>query len=252
MPQLTTIVAALDSLLETQRFNDTALNGLQIEAGCSEVRRVAFAVDSGLSVIQIAIAREANLLIVHHGLFWGSAQPLVGALGKKIELLHRSRLALYASHLPLDAHLEVGNAAGLARFFELENIKAEFEYSGTAIGVVGNCREARKLDYFIEKAQALGPTPILSLPHGKSKINKVALVTGSGAFGIDRAARLGCDLFISGEPKQQVFHETKELNLNALFCGHYATETFGVRALSQKLARDFEVQVDFIDEPTGI
>ena len=252
MPQLASITASLDSLLGTQRFSDVALNGLQVEAGCSEIRRVACAVDSGLTVIEAAIKREANLLIVHHGLFWGPAQPLSGVLGKKIELLTRARLALYASHLPLDAHIEFGNAAGLARFFELENLSAEFEYNGTPIGVVATCREARKLDYFIERAQTLAPTPILSLPHGKSKINKVGIVTGSGAFGIDRAARSGCDLFISGEPKQQVYHETKELNLNALFCGHYATETFGVRALSHKLARDFDVQIEFIDEPTGI
>lgn len=252
MPQLVSITASLDSLLQTARFKDIALNGLQVESGCNEVRRIACAVDSGLAVIEAAIKREANLLIVHHGLFWGPALPLTGILGKKIELLTRARLALYASHLPLDAHLEVGNAAGLARFFELENLAPEFEYNGTPIGVIANCRESRKLDYFVERAQALGPTPILSLAHGKSKISKVAIVTGSGAFGIDRAARCGCDLFISGEPKQQVFHETKELNLNALFCGHYATETFGVRALSQKLARDFDVQVEFIDEPTGI
>ena len=252
MPQLASIVASLDSLLETSRFNDVALNGLQVEAGCSEVRRIAFAVDSGVSVIESAIKREANLLVVHHGLFWSQAQALCGVLGRKIELLTRARMALYASHLPLDAHLELGNAAGLAHFFELENLSSDFEYGGTPIGVIANCREVRKLDYFVERAQALAPSPILSLAHGKAKISKVGIVTGSGAFGIDRAARSGCDLFISGEPKQQVYHETKELNLNALFCGHYATETFGVRALSHKLARDFDVQVDFIDEPTGI
>lgn len=252
MHKLDSILNSLNALLSPERFKDVALNGLQVESAATVVQKVAVAVDSGLSVIERAVAERANLLIVHHGLFWGSAQAIVGPLAKKIELLQRGNCSLYASHLPLDAHADVGNGAELGRFLGLEKLEGFCEYSGSLIGARGTC-EPRTLDSFVAQLKnLLGAKDPLILPFGKPSIRSVGIVTGSGAFGVKAAAEAGLDLYVSGEPKHEVYHLAKELQINAIFAGHYATETFGVRALARRLEKDFDVATVFIDETSGI
>ncbi len=253
MAQLNSIVTYLDSLLKPGEFQDYGFNGLQLESPRSDIRKVAFAVDAGMSVIEEAVAQDAHLLIVHHGIMWGKPEPICGPYGKKVELLLRSRCSLYASHLPLDAHSEVGNAFELGRFFELQNLESFFEHRGKTIGAKGRFSKARELAELIEKAKSMhGSSLPLALPFGKNFIENVGIVTGSGSEALEACARAGFDLLISGEPKHEAYHRAKELGINALFTGHYASETFGVNALSRRLKRDFDVEIIFIDEPSGI
>jgi len=161
--------------------------------------------------------------------------------------------SLYASHLPLDAHREVGNNAELARAVGLTDLEPYMPYKGALLGVRGRCTPPRSRDSFIEIAERfVGAKPCLTLPFGPERISTVGVVTGSGTLALEESARLGLDLFITGEPKQASYHEAKELGLNVIFAGHYATETFGVRALGERLKNTFSVEPLFIDEPTGI
>ncbi|NDC37219.1 MAG: Nif3-like dinuclear metal center hexameric protein [Proteobacteria bacterium] len=252
MAELSTIITHLDTLLATREFSDAAFNGLQVQ-GTPSVSTVAVAVDSGASVIERSIAAKAHLLIVHHGLLWGEEHPITGSHGAKIARLLTAGCSLYAAHLPLDAHPEVGNNALLAKFFDLTLGSMFAEVGGKSIGVLAHAAAPRTIDFFQERAKSLpGFGPCLALPFGRPEIRSVGIVSGSGSSRIEEAAARGVDLFISGEPKHAVYHQCKELGMNALFAGHYATETLGVRALGDLLRTIFGVQVIFIDEPTGI
>lgn len=252
MAQLTTVIRYLDSLLQPHTYQDSAVNGLQVESSGSDVRKVALAVDSGETVVQRAVEASADLLVVHHGLFWGQVLPIAGPLGSKIRTLMARRCSLYASHLPLDAHLEVGNNAELARFMGLSKIEPAFEHRGQMVGVIAQCAPT-PLQKFVDRSLEMpGARPALVLPFGKQKIERVGIVTGSGSFALEEAAKRELDLFYTGEPKQDNFHTAKDLHLSVIYGGHYATETFGVLALGARLQKDLDLETVFIDEPTGI
>jgi len=253
MASLTGMTEFLDQWLNTAAFNDSSRNGLQVDSGAPEVSRVAVAVDSGLSVIEAAIEQQAQLLIVHHGLLWGAEHPVTGNFGKKVRALINGGCSLYASHLPLDAHPEVGNNVELARLVGLNYLEPYMPYKGGLLGIRGSTLSPRSLDWFAnELASIPGASPCLTLPFGPAAISTVGVVTGSGLLALEESARLGLDLFITGEPKQSAYHDAKELGINVLFAGHYATETFGVRAVGERLKEVFGIETLFIDEPTGI
>lgn len=253
--KLHTICNFLNTLLDVGAYQDIALNGLQIESGQPEVKRVALAVDSGLSVIERAIAEHSDILITHHGLYWGQPQPITGVFSKKIALCLQNGLSLYSSHLPLDGHISLGNAAQLgATILNLNNITPAFEYKGNTLGVIGELTVSSNLT----EIQALLSrcegtlTPSHVLAFGKGAIRKIGIATGSASFFIEEASRLQLDLFITGESKQEAYHVAKELACNVIFMGHYASETFGVRALGDVLRSEFGVETVWISEPTGI
>lgn len=249
---LRSLVEFLDRLLDTANFEDASLNGLQIDSGKSEVRTAAFAVDSGESVLNAALEQGADVLIVHHGMLWGGQDRLTGAFGRKVAACVQGGLSLYASHLPLDAHLEVGNAAELARFLGLDHIRPEFAYQGKPIGVTASCAP-RSIEEFIELGSRIPGFRSHELyAHGPARIQTVGVATGSGSFAMPRCAELGLDLLISGESKHEVFHLAQELGINSLFLGHYATETFGVLALKGRIEQEFGIRGVFIDIPSGI
>jgi len=243
----------MDNLLKNDEYPDASVNGLQVECSNHDISRVAVAVDSGLSIIEQAVKNKADLLIVHHGLFWGESEGLRGALSKKIELLYKHNCSLYASHLPLDGNQEVGNGFELGRYLGLRDLKSFFEYNGQPIGARGIVKEPNSLDYFSEKMSLVdGAITPLILPFGQEKIKEVGIITGSGSSGLPAAAAAGLDLLISGEPKHSAYHEAKELGMNVAFYGHYATETFGVKALAKKIESTFSLPTLFIHEGTGI
>ena len=252
MTQLASIIEYLDDLLDTKSYYDSSLNGLQVENPKQEINTVALAVDAGESVIRKAVTtHSAALLIVHHGLLWDEPQAITGALARKLCLLFEHGCSLYASHLPLDGNTEVGNAFELGRFVGITEIEPFLQLNGSFVGAKGN--STLTLREFSERLKGITAaiTPLV-LSHGNDSIRRVGIVTGSGAFAIRQCAKEGLDLLISGEPKQEVFHLSKELGVNAIFAGHYATETFGVRAIGKKLEERFGLQTVFIDEPTGI
>lgn len=253
MARISALTAHLDALLNSGAFTDSSRNGVQVDGGDRETDRVALAVDGGLSIIERAIAAHAHLIVVHHGILWGVEQAIVGPFGRKVGALLAAQTTLYASHLPLDAHPDVGNNAELARAVELTDLTPYMPYKGALLGVRGRCSPPRPREWFHERAATfVGATTCRLLPFGPPTINSVGIVTGSGTLALEETARLGLDLLITGEPKQSAYHDAQELGLNVLFAGHYATETFGVRALGERLKRDFGVEPLFIDEPTGI
>lgn len=247
-PTLADLRDHLDTLLGTPGFEDYpgAFNGLQVENG-GRVRRIAAAVDAHLGTLEAAAAAGADLLLVHHGLFWSPLAPLTGAAYRKAKLCFDHGLAVYASHLPLDAHPELGNTVGLARALGLEGGEPWFEIRGRAVGrryTVDLPREdlAARLERVTGRATVL--------PGGPERVRSLGLVTG-GAGG-DVADARGVDTFVTGEGPHWTYGLALELGINVLYGGHYATETFGVKALAAHLSAKFGLPWVFLDDPSGL
>ncbi len=249
--KLAELVAYLDSYLRVRDVPDDAeaMNGLQVEND-GEVGRVAVAVDACEAVIREAARQHADLLLVHHGLFWGPRTPLTGRGWRKVSALVRSGIAVYGAHLPLDVHPQVGNNAELARLLGVRVSGTWGEYLGTPIGVWGELsveREAiaRRLE------AALGVTVRL-IPGGSARTGRIGIVTGAGGSMIGQAHAAGIDTLVTGEAKHHAFFDAEELGVNVLLGGHYATETVGVKALGAHLAARFGLDWTFLDHPTGL
>jgi len=241
----------LDELLEIADFPDyrTALNGLQVEGG-AEVESLAVAVDASEETIGAAVEAGADVLIVHHGLFWGGLEPLTGRRFRKVAALVRADLALFSVHLPLDAHPEVGNCAVLARRLGVEVDGRFGSYEGEDIGVRGELKADRgELRDRLEEVLG-GPVQLLS--GGPEAVRRVAVVTGAGGSFLEEAAGAGLDALITGEASHHAYVDARELGLNVYLGGHYATETWGVRALAAHLEERFDLPWTFIDAPSGL
>lgn len=249
--RLESLVSYLDEYLRIRDVADEpeALNGLQMES-VGDVEQLAVAVDACLASIAQAAERGADLLIVHHGLFWGGLEPLVGRHYRRVAALMRHGIALYAAHAPLDRHPEIGNNIVLARQLGME-VRGWFgEYRGAPIGVWGELDLPREV-LGVRLGELLGPLPRL-LPGGPERVRRVGVISGGGGPMIRQAFETGLDTFITGEGPHWTFFEAEELGLNAFFAGHYATETVGVKALAAHLAERFQVPWSFIDHPTGL
>lgn len=245
------IVDWLDEYLRVRDVPDDALalNGLEVEND-GRVSRVAVAVDACQAVFDRASDLNADLLIVHHGLFWGGLEPLTGRHGQRVATLMRHNIALYSAHLPLDVHPEVGNNAVLARALEIPIGGSWGRYQGASVGLWGDAELSREL--LGERLGAtLGVVPKL-LPFGPARSRRIGIVTGSGGSMIGEARRAGIDTLVTGEGKHHSFFDAEELGVNVFYAGHYATETVGVRALGERLAQQFDLPWSFIDHPTGM
>jgi dinuclear metal center YbgI/SA1388 family protein len=249
--KLRDLVRYLDEYLDAASVCDYrgAYNGLQVE-GKEEVRRIAVAVDAAIATIDQAIAGGADLMIVHHGLFWGSNAPVTGAYYKRIAALIKRDVALYSSHLPLDVHPEVGNNHVLARQLGLSVGGVFGEHEGTIVGVWADAEMDREeLTRRVE--DALGVDPQL-LATGPERTSRIGIITGGAGSMIKDAHRAGCDTFLTGEGAHHTYFEAEERGVNVLYAGHYATETVGVKALAAHLEKQFGLETFFIDHPTGL
>jgi dinuclear metal center YbgI/SA1388 family protein len=249
MPALADIVRFLDSELRITEIPDYsgAVNGLQLQND-GTVTRVASAVDASLPVIRKAIATGADLLIVHHGMFWQGVQPLTGAFYKKIHEAMKANLAIYSVHLPLDVHPQWGNNALLAEAIGMTPTGTFLPYKGQPVGLTGEIDVTRK-----ELQQRLETTvggPVLLCPAGPERIRRIGLCTGGA--GSEIAAAAGLDAFVTGEGPHWSYPLAEEMGMNLYLAGHYATETFGVRQLGDALASCYGVEVEFLDHPTGL
>lgn len=249
--QLRELVAYLDDYLRVRDVPDArdALNGLQV-ANAGEVTQIAAAVDLCEATVELAAARGADLLLVHHGLFWGGVRPVVGPAYRRLAGLLRHNIALYGAHLPLDRHPVIGNNALLARALGLA-VRGEFgqEY-GVSLGVWGELDlERGALQQRL--ADLLGVVPRL-MPFGPGEVRRVGIVTGAGGSMIAQAAAAGLDTYITGEGPHHTFFDAEELGLNVFYAGHYATETVGVKALAEHLSSTFRLPWTFLDHPTGL
>ncbi len=248
---LSAIVRFCDGLLDTARVQDfeRAANGLQV-ANDGHVRHVAATVDASLATIRLAVAAEADLLLVHHGLFWGSAHPWTGRRYDTLRCLLDNNLAVYSSHLPLDAHPRLGNNALLAKALRLKNLRPFFFDHGQCIGFQAETRVRRK-ELAARLARVVGAQPLV-IPGGPEVCRRVGVVTGGAGDEIHRAAEEGVDTFISGEGPHWTYALAEDLGLNVLYGGHYATEVFGVKALAAHISRHFHIPWTFVDHPTGL
>ena len=248
---LQAIVAYCDKILRTREVGDYdgALNGLQV-ANSGAVTKIAVAVDASISTVKLAVAAEADLLIVHHGLFWSPRQPWTGKNHDLLRLLVENNVAVYSSHLPLDAHPKLGNNAQLCAALGLKNLKPFFLTHGQTIGFKSQTKILRK-DLAKRLERATGATP-KNVPGGKEICERIGVVTGGAGGELKLVADEGVDTFITGEGPHWTFALAEELGLNVLYGGHYATETFGVKALAAHLSQKFRVPWEFLDHPTGL
>jgi dinuclear metal center YbgI/SA1388 family protein len=251
MANLQEIVAFLDAELKISEIPDYsgAVNGLQLENG-GTVTKVAAAVDASLPVVEAAVAVGADLLVVHHGMFWQGTQPLTRAFYRKIKAAMDGGLAIYSAHLPLDVHPELGNNALLARKLGLD-IRGEFlGWKGIHLGVL--CQVGGSRDWLRARLEGVVNGPVHLCPGGPEEVRVAGICTGGAGAQIAEAAAAGVDTFITGEGPHWSYPLAEELGVNLLYAGHYATETFGVRALADLLQRKFGVEREFIDRPTGL
>ena len=248
---LAAVVRHCDRLLRTRETGDYdgAANGLQVE-NSGVVTRIAAAVDASLATVGLAVAAKADLLIVHHGLFWNVRQPWTGRNHELLRLLMENNLAVYSSHLPLDAHPKLGNNARLCAALGLKRLQPFFASHGQTIGFKSRTRMARS-ELAKRLAQATGAAPKI-IPGGNPVCEHIGVVTGGAGGELKLAAAEGVDTFISGEGQHWTYALAEELGLNVLYGGHYATETFGVKALAAELAKKYRVPWEFLDHPTGL
>lgn len=251
MPKLTEIVRHLDRLLNHARITDYpgAQNGLQIE-NSGTVSRVCAAVDACEAVLERAAATPHTLLLVHHGMLWAGAQPFTGALRRKLRGAFAADLALYSSHLPLDLHPALGNNALLAKLLRLTKTSPAFIAKGQPIGITGRITTTRTA--LARKLEAALDTRIHIAPGGPEKIRRIGICSGGSGAEVAQAAALGCDTFLCGEGPHHTYTLAEELRINLIYAGHYATETPGVRALAEHVAKKFRLPAEFIHHPTGL
>lgn len=252
MPTLKKVVAFLDNYLKIDEIEDSSWNGLQFE-GNPRINKIAFAVDASVESFEKAAKATADMLIVHHGHFWSNHNPSITSWSKeRIDLLYNNDLSLYACHLPLDRHKEVGNNSELLKILGAK-IKKEFlMHKGKNVGWLGERKRAISLMDVERKLVDTLDTECIILPFGKENIKSIAVCSGGGSYGgFYEALELNADLYITGDTAE-VYYTAKDSGMNVIFAGHHATETVGLKALSKVLEKKLKVDVLFIDLPTGL
>ncbi|MCF0221006.1 MAG: Nif3-like dinuclear metal center hexameric protein [Fibrobacter sp.] len=241
--------AWLNELLSPQFFRDYCNNGLCVEAS-DKVTKVVTGVDFRDSLIDEAVVRGADCIIVHHpnGFWKGEERVLTGKFGERIRRLMQHGVSLYGFHLPLDGHLEIGNNALIAKAMGLNVVRGFMQEGESTVGVVGEWDDPASQKEFLERAEKAFPKGLQNkFLFGSSLVKKVAICSGSGASGIEESMGLGCDAFVTGEIKEAVPIQVEEAGFNLVSAGHYRTEVFGVRALAEKIAQNLQISADFVD-----
>ncbi len=249
---LTEVLAEANRLLEPQRFEDSCLNGLQVP-GPEEVEKLASGVSANAQLFERAAAAGADLLLVHHGLFWGPGIRAVDeTLARRLKILFDAEMALAAYHLPLDAHPELGNNALLAHALGAEHMEPFGAHRGETIGFLATLEAAVTTAALVARVGELtGRTPLV-LGEGPAKVERLAIVSGAGSDYVFEAAAAGAQALLTGEPAERVTATAKELGIHVIAAGHHATETFGIRALGELLAGRFGLEHVFIDVPNPV
>jgi dinuclear metal center YbgI/SA1388 family protein len=248
------MIAELDALLQPGRFEDYGPNGLQVP-GPSEARTIATGVSASAELFELAAVEHADLLLVHHGLFWGKGLgPIDAQLKRRLKLLFDAEMALAAYHLPLDAHPTFGNNALIAAALGAERLEEPFaRHHGEPIGCLARLPDGGlPATELIARVHTLTKREPLVFDAGPPRIRTLAIVSGAGSDYIADAAGAGADALLTGEPAERVMAQARELGVHLIAAGHYATETLGVRALGEHLAARFDVRHVFLDVPNPI
>ncbi|MCF6335166.1 MAG: Nif3-like dinuclear metal center hexameric protein [Spirochaetales bacterium] len=231
---------------------DPSMNGLQVGKADKSIYKVAFAVDACLETFKRSSLWGADLLFVHHGLFWGYPNAVTGDHFERISFLIRNNLSLYAVHLPLDINPEVGNNYGIGKQLGLENLQPFGNYKGVNIGVSGNLKKEKTIEQVLDLLDTDSKEILNILPFGKTANSTVAIVSGGATREVTQALDKNIDLYITGDQAHEVYHTCLEGKINMISGGHYFTDTFGPKLLSEKLNKDKGLETVFIDVPTGL
>jgi dinuclear metal center YbgI/SA1388 family protein len=247
------LIAELDRLLEPGRFRDYCPNGLQVP-GCAEVAKIATGVSASVELFELAAGQNANLLIVHHGIFWGaSPQPIDAAMKRRLTTLFDTNISLAAYHLPLDAHPQVGNNALIAGALGADTLDRFAPHDGQPIGFIARfAGDGIEASVLFERVAELTAHAPLVFDAGPKRVRSVAIVSGAANSYLPEAVAMGADAFLTGEPAERVMSESQEAAIHFIAAGHYATETFGVKRLGEHLSERFDVEHTFIDIPNPI
>lgn len=244
MESITTITNYIDGLLESKNFDDYAPNGLQVQ-GNTDIKKIVTGVSATQALIEAAIEKQADTILVHHGWFWDKEDPrIIGMKYRRLKLLIDHGINLLGYHLPLDAHPELGNNAQLAKRL---NIRIEDIMDKQGVGNYGRLPEYISLENFAENIEkSLGRKPTL-ISGGDHAIRKVAWCTGGAQNWIHKAAEAGVDAYISGEISEHTVHVAREMGVHYIAAGHHATERYGVMALGEHVAAKFGLLCEFVD-----
>ncbi len=239
----------LDKTLRIKDIEDESNNGLQV-ANHGSIKKIGFAVSATMDAFELAKQAGCNMIMVHHGISWKDSLKYITDVNyERIKFLTNSNIALYACHLPLDKHPKLGNNIQLCRLFGLKNIKDFGEYNKSLIGFMGNLNKEILLRDFVNLAEDRLKTTCDVLDFGKKSVKRIAIVSGGGAKMVTQAAKQKADLYFTGEPSLSAYDLAKELKINLVYAGHYATETFGVKAVAELLKKRFGFNTVFLDTP---
>jgi dinuclear metal center YbgI/SA1388 family protein len=245
-----------NSFLHKEDYDsDISLNGIQISNSApdeKQIKKVAFAVDACEATALKAAEAGADVLFVHHGLFWGHCQTITENHYKRVAAFIKNDLALIAYHIPLDANEFVGNNFGLAQRLGLEKVRPFGKWRGMTLGAIGELSQEVTIEELAKKLFPNGENPSHILPFGKKMIKKVAVISGGAGEDFDQAVRIGADAYITGEVSHEDFHGIEESGINVIAGGHYNTETVGVQLVQKRLEEEKGISTVFIDIPTGM
>lgn len=234
---------------------DPSRNGIQIEnsdVSGKQIRKIAYAVDACEQTVLEAAELGADMLFVHHGLFWGGCEPIVSHTYKRIAPFIKNDIALYAMHIPLDANNPYGNNYGLAERVNLKNAEPFGEWKGMKVGVKGELPAPMTIEELAEKILNPGEKPLCILPFGKKQIKTVGIISGGAAEDVEQAIQENLDAFVTGEIEHSLYHLVKESGINMISGGHYQTETVGVNLIREKVEKELGIEGIFIDFPTNL
>ena len=230
---------------------DISLNGVQVE-NTADITCIAFAVDACMETFRRAKEAGAQMVFVHHGIFWGHEQAVTGSHYKRIKFLLDNNIALYAAHLPLDMHPDLGNNAALAKAAGLTDLKPFGEFRGVKVGFKGTFQDPVTTEQVLERLGYDRAELLAYLSFGKEKNFTGAVITGGGEHDVDAAVDEDVDLYITGDAAHDVYHTCLENKINMISAGHYRTEVYGVQNVAAKVSEELALKTVFIDVPTGL
>ena len=245
-----------NAFLKKEDFaGDPSLNGIQIQNSgpdSRQITKVAFAVDACEATARAAAEAGAQVLVVHHGLFWGHCQTLTGNFYKRAASFIKNDLALIAYHIPLDANNPYGNNFGLAAALGLEKVQAFGYWRGMPIGACGSLPAPATPEALAASLSKITKTDCRALAFGKPQISTVGIISGGASDDVDQAIEAGLDCYITGEFAHEQYHLAEECSINVISGGHYGTETMGVSLLKEKVEKELGLSTIFIDLPTNL
>lgn len=238
--------------LHAKQFDDYCPNGLQVDGG-QPIHHIITGVTASQALIDVAVQKGAQALIVHHGYFWrGENQPLTGMKGRRIRTLMQHGISLFAYHLPLDAHPTIGNNALLAKALGLTITGPLYPNQTHPVGNIATCPPISSSAFADKITQTLGRAPLHLSANPDKLLVTIGLCTGAAQDMLTQAHKMGADAFLSGEVSERTTHEAHESGVDYFACGHHATETFGVKALGEYLQDHHNLKVEFFDLPNPV